>query len=165
MNNFDPKNPNDFFGFFSHTAGTAFTGVNDKIACQPFVDHLQTQGKNFMTVKQKNSCMGTKVLFSTAEFRAGDTIYIRGDATTLPETKEVFEWNGVKFVLLSKHLVQFVVRPLSLSAFQNLVFGKYKALYPAADDLEKTFKTPEFKALAEKELAALHPDLRPVEGQ
>lgn len=85
---------------------------NKKIACTPFESlAIQKTGTNFITAKQKSELMETKVLFPDTEdvYEAGQRVFIRGDAMTLPWTREVFEFQGTKFILVPMDAVQMVV--------------------------------------------------------
>lgn len=85
---------------------------NEMIACEPFESlAVQTQGKAFVIVKQKNSLYATKVVYmSIREFTTGNlqahpyqpghTVYLRGDAMTMPWSREVLELGGKKVILV-----------------------------------------------------------------
>jgi hypothetical protein len=100
---------------------------NDMIACEPFVNvGIEKQGNTFVTAKQKNSLFATKVVyqnireFSNGNFqgypyRAGDTVYVRGDAMTLPWTKEVLDLGGRKVILVPCAYIQAVDKPMTAS--------------------------------------------------
>ena len=86
-----------------------FQAVNNRIACKPFESlAIETQGSTFKTVKQKTSLLPLEVLWGNynLEYRPGDTIYVRGDVTTLPWTREVFEVDGMKFILVPAECIQ-----------------------------------------------------------
>lgn len=77
---------------------------NDMIACEPIADmSIQTSGKSFVIVKQKNALLALKVVYGSLEkhkhpYEPGTTVYIRGDNLTLP-------WAGTKFTLGTKEVI------------------------------------------------------------
>lgn len=88
------------------------------IPAKPFESHaVQTQGKNFLTVKQKNSMFWTEVLFDTtvqAFSGSNQLIYlpkdikiaVNGNDLTLPWSKTEYEVEGYKFILIpSVHVI------------------------------------------------------------
>lgn len=97
-----------FYDILGTPEGIHYT-PNRKVACTPFESlALETQGRAFKTVKEKNDLFILKVVFGNERYRRGDTIYVRGDVKTLPWTREVFEVDGEKIVLVPEDYIQLV---------------------------------------------------------
>lgn len=94
-----------------------------RLACEPFETlGIQTQGKTFVTVKQKNGLLRTKVVYPCerlvdtqlsrgSEIRPGFYVYIRGDCVSLPFTREVFDIGDKKVILVPLEQIQAVEMP------------------------------------------------------
>ncbi len=87
-----------------------FHAVNKRIGCTPFEKRsLETEKKNnFLIVKSKTDLIPTKVVVgntSDGNYTEGDTVWVKGDCLKHPWSGEVFEVNGVSFVLMP---VEFV---------------------------------------------------------
>lgn len=88
--------------------------LNGRIAVTPFESHSVQMEKShgLVTIKSKVSLLAVKAVYSTVdgEYSAGDTIYVRGETVAHPFSKEVYEMDGHKFILLPKELVVGVLR-------------------------------------------------------
>ncbi len=82
---------------------------NNRVACTPFESlAIETTGGAFKTVKQKTSLLRTKVVMGNSDYPEGVLVYLRGDVVTLPWTKEIFEVDGQKFILVPQEHIQLV---------------------------------------------------------
>lgn len=85
---------------------------NDYIACSPPASRsLEKQGtKGFVTAKQAVELLPLKVVFGAAAgkhpYNPGDTVWIRGAATTLTWTKEKYDLGGELVILVPASEIQ-----------------------------------------------------------
>lgn len=97
--------------FFDHTNQAPMYAPNRKVACTPFETlALETQGKAFKSVREKNDLFRLTIVIGNERYRNGDVVLVRGDIKTLPFTREVFEVGGLKFVLIPEDYIQLVER-------------------------------------------------------
>jgi hypothetical protein len=89
-------------------AGHTFV-PNNRVACSPFESlAIETSGSAFKTVKQKNSLLRLSVVAGNERYLAGTYVYVRGDVITMPWTKEIFELDGTKFIIVPEEAIQLV---------------------------------------------------------
>lgn len=108
MHAIKPDGPRTFFDAWPTTTTYA---PNRRLACTPFETlALETQGKTFKSVREKNDLFRLSVVFGNERYRPGDVVYVRGDIKSLPFTREVFEIGGDKFILIPEDHIQLVRR-------------------------------------------------------
>lgn len=102
-------------------------GCNKKIACEPPDNKgaVTEVNKGFASVQHRSSLMALKVVFGSAEYPTGSTVYLPAGARP-PWAQQVHELNGTKFVLVPEE--------------QIILMDRSKPLKP---DLPKTTK-PEY---------------------
>lgn len=88
--------------------------VNKVVACTPYPTRevkVETKG-GLPVVKQFKELTRLSVVFNTDddEYVAGDEVYVRGDSMKHPHATEVYELNGIPFVLVPYEFVKVVCR-------------------------------------------------------
>lgn len=75
---------------------------NNTIACSPFpTNSIELQKRNGVTLmKEKTELTGLTVIFGNAHFEEGWTVYVKGDGKGHQWSKEVYEIDGKKFILI-----------------------------------------------------------------
>ena len=80
--------------------------LNGKVACEPFVTNsVEKEIRNGIAIpKQRGTVTQLRVVMTSpgkeTVFAVGDRIYLRAEQFHLNWAKEVFEVNGVKFILV-----------------------------------------------------------------
>lgn len=97
--------------------------LNRAVACTPYpTRETRTEVKSGLpVVKQLNQLTKLKVLFDADDgaYVAGDEIFVRGDAMKHPHAAEVWNVEGVDFVLVPYEFVKGVKRVAKTSEFEK----------------------------------------------
>ena len=81
---------------------------NRKVACSTLGKYRNVvmKGTNFKTAEQKGALLPLTVIFGNERYEPGDTVYIRGDAMTMPWSKEEFSDGDATFILVPEDYIQ-----------------------------------------------------------
>jgi hypothetical protein len=85
--------------------------LNDNVAVRPFVfkhDKGETNNsvKGFVgTDKLSKVIISSEVVFESKNFKPGDKVYVKGEMQNLPYVRNVFNIDGVDFILIPENLI------------------------------------------------------------
>jgi len=93
------------------TTEPKFFVPNKKVACAPLGKYraVQMTGNTFKTAVQKGALLELSVVFSSGDYKKGDTVYIKGNCITLDWTKEEFTAESVPFILVPEDRIELQV--------------------------------------------------------
>ena len=94
---------------------------NKKVACAPLGKYraVQMTGNTFKTAVQKGALLELSVVFSSGDYKKGDTVYIKGNCITLDWTKEEFTTDSVTFVLVPEDRIELVKKVVDTEVHYN----------------------------------------------
>lgn len=89
-----------------------FTVPNKHIAVEPFPSQsLEKEIKGgVLVLKQKGSLQQLRVIFGNEDYAIGQAVYLRSERYTATWAKEVFEVEGVRFIVIPETEVLLVNR-------------------------------------------------------
>lgn len=85
--------------------------VNSRVACEPLPQGyttVRTEMHGRISLLKNKGLVPLQVIFSSDKYAPGDVVYVRGDVTHHPWSKEVYEVDDVKFVLVPEEFVVMV---------------------------------------------------------
>lgn len=98
------------------TLSSPIVAVNGKVACEPFpLMSVEKEQRGGMVVpKQKGTLTKLAVKYTSGKFGQvayvprGASVWVRSEQFTLQWAKDVFEWEGVKFILVPEDQIVMV---------------------------------------------------------
>jgi hypothetical protein len=83
--------------------------ANNRVACEPIkFTAAELVGTSFKVSKQKIEMLKVRVVWGNERYAPNSFVYVQGTIKTLPWVNEIYELDGLKFILVPESVIQMV---------------------------------------------------------